>query len=234
MAGEGDTGGGCGNIQGKIVSGALSLLALLATTTGGIGSYFHTLGHYPQITGPIFIPSATIAMGVITLVLTVLAQMTINGKNKLHLGGMTIIIGFSTATIGITAAISLTEEYNVDERVSIKLKETMQGFTNGTDTTGQVDALQVAFQCCGAASYRDYSRLPHFTTGRVPTSCCITQTADCGTPPLTGKTFAQGCAAPLSEALQTAINSCTITLALLGAAMGTLWTSMMCKTMLTS
>ena len=218
----------CTSIRQKIMSTLLSIMALVSTSTGGVGTYFHELGYYPHLTGPIFIPTATIALGVITLAIIGLTQAIISKPSRKMIGIATLIVGITAACTGITAAISLTEEYNADERIVMKLQVGIQSYTTGTDASNQIDNLQRAFECCGADSYRDYSTSDHYHSGKVPTSCCIKDEENCDAPPLEGKIFMSGCSEPLAKAIITATNSCTITLALLAGTLGLLWMVMMC------
>ena len=223
-----ESGGPCASFRKWVMSTLLSLMALISTSTGGIGTYFHELGRFPHITGPIFIPTATIALGVIALAIIGFTQMIIRKRNRRLLGMATMIIGLAAAATGIAAAISLSEEENVDERIITKLQKGIKAYTTGTEGSTQIDNLQMAFECCGADSYRDYTTSDHFNSGKVPNSCCITDTEDCGTPPLEGKIHMKGCSEALAEAVQTATSTCTITLALLTSALGTLWFTIMC------
>ena len=215
--------------KNKIVTGTLSGVGLFATSVGGLGTYYHTLTNYPHVTGPLFVPTAAIVLGIIAITMIALTQLAIKNPTRQRVGLLAIGMGLTAAALGITAAISLTEEYNIDERISSNLRGAIHSFKNGTDPTGQVDLLQEDFKCCGVESARDYEDVHRFSNGEVPESCCIDQFPSCGVPPTTGKIFEKGCGLLLTIAMQDATSKCTITLAILSAMMGTVWLLIMIK-----
>lgn len=54
----------------------------------------------------------------------------------------------------------------------------MEGGCSCNNLLSGISLLQ--FKCCGAANYTDWESIPLMPKGRVPDSCCVNVTQDCG------------------------------------------------------
>ena len=205
----------------------LAVLMAIGTAVSSIGGYYDHIGAHPHITGTIAIPKATLAFGVISLALTILAQAAIKRPSKLTFGLTTILLGIGAAAIGITAAIAVTEEANADERIKTNLREYIHLYKDGTLWSTEIDEIQQTYLCCGESNSSQYALLEKYQHGATPTSCCERPSPRCGQPPHGDRVFKTGCSAPLTKAVKEAINTCTITLTIQAAGVATTWLALM-------
>lgn len=205
----------------------LAGLGILASTVASIGGYYTSLGDFPDITGSMKIPPATAGWGTIALALTALTQAAIKNPNKKILGFTILLIGIATAGIGLTAAVSASEEHAVDEHITSNFITRMKDYKNGSALTNQIDQIQESLSCCGAMDFRSYETLPAYRHGAVPTSCCATPKPGCGEPPLGHDIHKKGCIKDLTTIVTTAYKHCSISLTLLGSIMAFMWTILM-------
>ncbi len=206
-----------------LASLALGGLAILSSTVASIGGYYTSLSEFPDITGNVTIPPATAGWGTISLALTAMTQAVIKKPTRRVLGINILIIGIVAAGIGLTATVSATEEYNIDERIQANFHSTIGNYRTNSSSALQINQLQRSLACCGATDYKAYEAIPEFRHGSVPTSCCISPMHGCGEPPLGLKIHQNGCVEDLTKIVTTAFQHCTIVLSFLGASMAGLW-----------
>ncbi|XP_062976005.1 CD63 antigen [Elgaria multicarinata webbii] len=76
-----------------------------------------------------------------------------------------------------------------------EIRAEMQQYGNDTTITNLLDDMQKNNSCCGATSYKDWFNVTKFSSGKVPESCCKSNSTTCTTNPsaATG-VYTQGCA----------------------------------------
>lgn len=204
----------------------LAGISAIATTIISIGGYHTASSGYPSLTGWNAMPYATMGWGLTALVISILAQWTIHKPERRFVGCIIILTGIASVGMGLTATVSLTNEYTIDDQVANNFHSHLRQYQNGTVWTDEIDTVQVAFSCCGHVSRDDYQAVAAFRHGEVPISCCRKPAPGCGNPPL-NNIHETGCGTPLTESMETSLQHCTISLAVIGAAMTALWITMM-------
>ncbi|XP_076967079.1 CD63 antigen [Tamandua tetradactyla] len=68
----------------------------------------------------------------------------------------------------------------VMSKFSKDFQEYMQDYPKNNQTASFLDRMQKKFECCGATNYSDWNAIPLQPMGRVPDSCCINVTHNCG------------------------------------------------------
>ena len=209
-------------VQKLLTSIKLGLLAVIMNTASSIRGYDDSVGLYPHITGENCTPKATMAGGIITIVITTLAQKVLQHPSKARISNMKKLIALATAGFCITAVIATFERASANEIIKANMDKYISTHMEGSIWTKEIAALQTKLQCCGGDNHQQYGSLPTFQDGMVPRSCCRTQSTGCGQPPH-DKIYNRGCSGPLTAAIRDALWPCATAAIIQAIWMATLW-----------
>ena len=201
-------------------------ITTLGTTALGIGIYYGSLTNYRRITGTFAVPYTTLVWSIVTIGITIMAQVAMKRPSRGLLGMTILLTGLTAAGIGLTTAAHIIQQDTLDEVVATNMRTEILRANNTRGYT-QLDDIQIALGCCGSSGFEVYATMDMYKHGSVPVSCCINQTykTGCNQPPLEGKINTRGCEEPLLQIMLAATRHCIIALGLLGVAMTTVWTA---------
>lgn len=196
-----------------LARGVLAAISTMATTTVTVAGIYTASATRPLLTGPIHIPAATLAWGVLTLLLSGLLQGVIGRPTRVTLGTALLLVGVTIAGTGLTAVVAAAQEGHMAGTVKSHMSAILGAYHPQSAAVGQLHDAQMSLHCCGDTGSDSYSDTRVFKwiggwrgwAGGVPTSCCITPGPGCGNPPVGGNIFPQGCSTKISDHATTII-----------------------------
>lgn len=208
----------------KLAAILFAAITTLGTTGASIGGYYATLTNYRRVTGTFAVPYTTMVASIITIMVTILAQVAIKKPGKGLVGTTILLTGLLAAGIGLTTSAHVMRGETLHDVVTANM---MHELTRTAGTPNQLEAIQKDLGCCGTFNYTVYTTLDGHRHGSVPKSCCRDPNSSeaCNEPPLEGKIHETGCIQPLTEIMTAATQHCVIALGLLGAAVSAVWIS---------
>ncbi|XP_055250304.1 CD63 antigen [Moschus berezovskii] len=96
------------------------------------------------------------------------------------------LVEVAAAIAGYVFRDKVRSEFNKDFR------QQMQNYPKDNQTALILDEMQKDFKCCGAANYTDWEKIPTMAN-RVPDSCCINVTNNCGLNFIVKDIHTEGC-----------------------------------------
>lgn len=97
-----------------------------------------------------------------------------------------MLVEVAAAIAGYVFRDKVRSEFNKDFR------QQMKNYPKDNQTASILDKMQKDFECCGAANYTDWEKIPTMTN-RVPDSCCVNITHNCGVNFIVKDIHTEGC-----------------------------------------
>ncbi|XP_054446965.1 CD63 antigen [Pteronotus mesoamericanus] len=98
-----------------------------------------------------------------------------------------MLVEVAAAIAGYVFRDKVVSEFNDDFR------QQMKNYSKQNHTAFILDKMQENFKCCGAANYTDWENILLEPRGRVPDSCCINVTHNCGVNFKVKEIYTEGC-----------------------------------------
>ncbi|KAG5200749.1 hypothetical protein JEQ12_005283 [Ovis aries] len=97
-----------------------------------------------------------------------------------------MLVEVAAAIAGYEFRDKVRSEFNKDFR------QQMKNYPKANETASILDKMQKDFKCCGAANYTDWEKIPTMAS-RVPDSCCVNITNNCGVHFVVKDIHTEGC-----------------------------------------
>ncbi|XP_017903608.1 PREDICTED: CD63 antigen isoform X1 [Capra hircus] len=97
-----------------------------------------------------------------------------------------MLVEVAAAIAGYVFRDKVRSEFNKDFR------QQMKNYPKANETASILDKMQKDFKCCGAANYTDWEKIPTMAS-RVPDSCCVNITNNCGVHFVVKDIHTEGC-----------------------------------------
>ncbi|KAM6216034.1 CD63 antigen isoform 2-T2 [Rhynchocyon petersi] len=98
-----------------------------------------------------------------------------------------MLVEVATAIAGYVLRDKVISEFKKN------FQQQMQTYPKDNNTAIILDSMQKEFQCCGATNYTDWENIPLAPKGRIPDSCCVNVTQDCGIKFTEKDIYTKGC-----------------------------------------
>ncbi|XP_039327867.1 CD63 antigen [Saimiri boliviensis] len=85
-----------------------------------------------------------------------------------------MLVEVAAAIAGYVFRNKVISEFNNNFR------QQMKNYPKNNHTASFLDRMQAEFECCGAANYTDWEKIPSMLKNQVPDSCCVNVTVGCG------------------------------------------------------
>ncbi|XP_004700629.1 CD63 antigen [Echinops telfairi] len=161
------------------------LLAFCACAVGliavGVGTHLVLSQTLSQGANPgTLLPVVIIAMGVFLFLVALVGCCGVCKENYYLMITFVIFLSLIMLVEVATAIAGYVFRDKIRSEFKSNFQKQMQAYPKDNTTARILDKMQEDFKCCGATNYTDWENIPLEPRGRVPDSCCINVTQNCG------------------------------------------------------
>jgi len=145
-----------------------------------------------------------LGLGSFILVTTIIGCCGISRESHLLMYSYAVLCGILILVEVAGGVTSYVYRQTVHQELVVSLNSSIvQEYGNVNSTTAAIDSLQIGLQCCGAASFEDWSRSEWIQSdarghNKVPDSCCKSVSRFCGVRDHPSNIYYTGCGETLA------------------------------------